>query len=445
MNWNHLRPDEKNHYDSLYTVADADRDGRIGVQDASAFFSKCNLPQQSLGQIWGLADPTNQGFLNIDGFYVAVRLISIVQNNIEPISFQAAMRPINNLPYPHFVGIVLPAPAGVNPSVNPSVTNVPSSMSTSAIQSPEINTQPTTGDLAISPVEREKFEEIWIKADTDGDGYVTGPQARDLFGRSNLDTVDLGKIWNLSDINKDGKLDKEEFIISMVLINYRLKGKPLPNTLPVSLLPPKSPEQLQLERELTLIPSERAKYEEIFTQADTDNDGYVTGPQARDLLGRSGLPQNDLAKIWILADADSDGKLTNEEFVVAMFLINTKMKGKSIPDILPDHLHPTNLKKSAPSSTVGSPSFGQSSQITSPPTSTGLTLPSSTGLTMPSSTGLTMPSSTGLPTQSTVIPPSFGNTVGIISPPGSGNISNIVSPPVSAGITPPPVLSLIHI
>ncbi len=41
----------------------------------------------------------------------------------------------------------------------------------------------------------------------------------------------------LSDINKDQLLDREEFVIAMYLINTRLKGRPLPDTLPVSLRP----------------------------------------------------------------------------------------------------------------------------------------------------------------------------------------------------------------
>lgn len=50
-------------------------------------------------------------------------------------------------------------------------------------------------EWSITPTERGKFAEIFEKADDDKDGFVTGPQARQLFSRSGLDMEDLGRIW----------------------------------------------------------------------------------------------------------------------------------------------------------------------------------------------------------------------------------------------------------
>ncbi|KAI3654236.1 hypothetical protein MP228_000955 [Amoeboaphelidium protococcarum] len=57
---------------------------------------------------------------------------------------------------------------------------------------------------------------------------------------SQLPTADLGKIWALSDLTKDGYLDSDEFVLSQHLIRLRLAGIDLPDTLPQTLLPPKS-------------------------------------------------------------------------------------------------------------------------------------------------------------------------------------------------------------
>jgi hypothetical protein len=51
-------------------------------------------------------------------------------------------------------------------------------------------------EWSITPTERGKFAEIFEKADDDKDGFVTGPQARQLFSRSGLDMEDLGRIWS---------------------------------------------------------------------------------------------------------------------------------------------------------------------------------------------------------------------------------------------------------
>lgn len=44
------------------------------------------------------------------------------------------------------------------------------------------------------------------------------------------------KIWQLADINKDGKLDRLEFSIAMKLVRNCLSGLPLPPSLPESML-----------------------------------------------------------------------------------------------------------------------------------------------------------------------------------------------------------------
>lgn len=46
------------------------------------------------------------------------------------------------------------------------------------------------------------------------------------------------KIWKLSDIDKDGCLDKDEFALCSYLIEIHLNGTELPDTLPPGLVPP---------------------------------------------------------------------------------------------------------------------------------------------------------------------------------------------------------------
>ncbi len=56
--------------------------------------------------------------------------------------------------------------------------------------------------------------------------------------KSNLPTAILGQIWNLADLNKDGRLDKKEFSIACYLIKKILTNGQiiLPTILPSSLL-----------------------------------------------------------------------------------------------------------------------------------------------------------------------------------------------------------------
>lgn len=56
--------------------------------------------------------------------------------------------------------------------------------------------------------------------------------------KSKLPNSVLGKIWKLSDIDKDGFLDDEEFALAMHLIRVKIDGHDLPTELPAHLVPP---------------------------------------------------------------------------------------------------------------------------------------------------------------------------------------------------------------
>ena len=70
------------------------------------------------------------------------------------------------------------------------------------------------------------------------DGKITGAAAKSEMVKSKLPNSVLGKIWKLSDIDKDGFLDSDEFALAMHLISVKLQGYDLPAQLPDHLVPP---------------------------------------------------------------------------------------------------------------------------------------------------------------------------------------------------------------
>ena len=72
------------------------------------------------------------------------------------------------------------------------------------------------------------------------------------------------------------------------------------------------------------------------------------------MLLQSGLPQNVLAQIWGLADVDSDGRLSTEEFILAGHLCDLALKGEPLPPVgnLPAALVPPTLRKGASGKTI---------------------------------------------------------------------------------------------
>ncbi|XP_061176343.1 intersectin-1-like isoform X2 [Saccostrea echinata] len=259
-------------------------------------------------------------------------------------------------------------------------------------------------------------------------GFVTGEQARGFFLQSGLPMAVLGQIWQLADMNNDGKMDKKEFSIAMHLIKKKLQGFELPKTLPPSLKADPSPamgsfgtmstagpppmgmgmpvmgmaptavapssmgmpimtngvpmmgQQGMMAPAVSMgapavsmgppaammgnkprtgsfiqpgpVPAPAAagnmamphpsklKYTQMFNSNDRHKRGHLTGVEARSLLVQTGLPQQILAQIWTLADYDKDGKLTCDEFCVAMHLADLAKTGIPLPAVLPPELVP---------------------------------------------------------------------------------------------------------
>ncbi|TXT04229.1 hypothetical protein VHUM_04227 [Vanrija humicola] len=89
---------------------------------------------------------------------------------------------------------------------------------------------------------------------------------------------------------------------------------------------------------------EKKDYDQIFRAWDTKGEGFISGSMAQEVFGQAGLGQEDLMKIWNLADGDNRGKLNLPEFHVAMGLIYRALNGNPIPDVLPEELKPASMK-----------------------------------------------------------------------------------------------------
>ncbi|CAI9736024.1 intersectin-1 isoform X2 [Octopus vulgaris] len=240
-------------------------------------------------------------------------------------------------------------------------------------------------------------------------GFITGEQAKGFFMQSGLPTAVLGQIWTLADMNTDGKMDKKEFSIAMHLIKKKLQGYELPKSLPASLkadpsvmvnsygmgqninqqmtmpmamtsgtapstgftapiIPVDAPQvrsgsfsmnQSPAPSPWVITPQKKQQYVQMFATQDRNQQGYIMGVDARPLLLNSGLPQPILAQIWNLSDVDSDGKLSCDEFCIAMHLIDVARTGQPLPAKLPPSLHPSTSNRGSRSSSLSGPSGSQ--------------------------------------------------------------------------------------
>ena len=86
----------------------------------------------------------------------------------------------------------------------------------------------------------QQFAGAFEQLDGDGDGFISGAEARPVLLQSGLSTADLRLIWDLADVGKDGRLDQHEFVLAMLLIQRRQQGQSLPTALPAVLCSPPS-------------------------------------------------------------------------------------------------------------------------------------------------------------------------------------------------------------
>ncbi|KAK0182732.1 hypothetical protein PV327_000835 [Microctonus hyperodae] len=98
----------------------------------------------------------------------------------------------------------------------------------------------------------------------------------------------------------------------------------------------------------------KLKYTQLFNTWDRTRTGFLSGPQARNIMVQSKLPQAILAQIWALSDMDSDGRLGCEEFVLAMHLCDMAKAGETISPNLPSDLIPPTFRRQRQSSVSSS-------------------------------------------------------------------------------------------
>ncbi|XP_066554665.1 intersectin-2 isoform X4 [Amia ocellicauda] len=121
-----------------------------------------------------------------------------------------------------------------------SLLDMGSSSSNSSSTTSLTSNSPKTGsiDWGVPQSSRLKYRQVFNSIDKVMSGYLSGPQVRNALTASNLTQTQLATIWNLSDVDKDGKLKAEEFILAMHLVDIAKSGQPLPLTLPTDLIPP---------------------------------------------------------------------------------------------------------------------------------------------------------------------------------------------------------------
>ncbi|XP_050447631.1 epidermal growth factor receptor substrate 15-like 1 isoform X2 [Cataglyphis hispanica] len=349
-------------YEAYYNQVDPNGYGQIEAMDAARFLKKSQLSDVILSKIWDMADPQSRGFLDKSGLFVALKLCALAQAgkdlNMSNLSIELPPPKMGDIP-------VIPQKPITN--ALPVITSI------------------NNGDWSINPTERAKYDQLFDSLQP-SNGYISGNKVKGVLMDSKLPLDTLGKIWDLADMDKDGMLDRHEFVVAMHLVYKALEKYAIPNVLPPELMPPgkrkdmipktKSPIPMNIAAvspsqpppippfpNMTAVKSltgldvkagvqqwvvsveDQVIAEKLFSQADLDRDGFVSGTEIKDVFLQSGLPHSVLAHIWSLCDTCQNGKLNKEQFALAMWFIKQKLNGIDPPPSLTPEMIPPSMRK----------------------------------------------------------------------------------------------------
>lgn len=108
---------------------------------------------------------------------------------------------------------------------------------------------------------------------------------------------------------------------------------------------PRDDESSEIDFDEWVVEKYKPKYDEIFFNLSPNN-GKLSGTKVKEWMLSTLLPSSVLAHIWRLSDVDGDGKLDDEEFALAVHLIEGKLEGHWLPRELPSHLVPPSKRLS---------------------------------------------------------------------------------------------------
>lgn len=157
----------------------------------------------------------------------------------------------------------------------------------------------------IATADKDRFDAVFKTLDPEADDTITGKKARQVLMKSKLPTATLGRIWELADMDTDGKLNSTEFSVAMFLVQKVREGEELPAALPevlktsaagghstmvtvntTSQVPglaqstqtaPVPAPQTPSAQHWVVSAAHKAKYDAIFEDADKNRDGLVSG------------------------------------------------------------------------------------------------------------------------------------------------------------------------
>ncbi|KAI8060124.1 hypothetical protein BC940DRAFT_312641 [Gongronella butleri] len=399
MSWEkYLSAQEAVVYGQLFKAVSNVTSGIVTGTEAVQFFAKSGVPNQILSDIWETADRDNLGYLTPETFSIALKLIACAQHGTEVAD------PIisTSVPLPQFKGMSLDtvsSPRPNAPAAAAAVASAPAAMITATerekyaaifrAQQPKNGVLDANAAKSVflkSRLPNDTLAEIWGLADVRQSGTLNQTEftiamhyiAKMMDGSMSSLPAQL-PVSVYSSAGGGGSVSTPLLSHQASPLAPQLTGNSTGSFHRIMTPPqraatidslgsfafsteppqqqqtPQTSQAQQPQQKWDVPASEKTQYDSYFDRIDTQRIGFVQGKDAVEFFKNSGLADADLAHIWDLADTAQRGRLSRDEFAVAMHLIHKRLRGETLPTVLPPSLMPPSHQASSPAAFVASP------------------------------------------------------------------------------------------
>jgi Ca2+-binding EF-hand superfamily protein len=196
-------------------------------------------------------------------------------------------------------------------------------------------------DVALLDREVNAYRFLYNYADRDGDGRISSQEAVQFLNGTGLQQHVLQQIWGIANPSNANYLTPNIFFVVLRLVSMSQAGHSPNLNIAVSKkelpLPRIEGVEIKSHKYHSYNPAPyEALYSGIFERVEKSHGNYLSGSEAINFFGTSGLHQDELRLVWELSDSDGDAMLTLPEFCVAMYLIHGRLAGENLPTELPE-------------------------------------------------------------------------------------------------------------